>query len=124
LLRPVSSTLGSYFMVASEESRYLRILTDKKLWASCRAGTFESLTQLKRQLKRAWEEKRGIERSQYDIFLDQVTNIKNNLTKLEGVEELLALCKECEDILKEGEFVARFEKQLKEIGGDSNGDDT
>ena len=115
-----SSTLASYFVVALEESRYLGSLTDKSVWASCKAGTFESLTQLKVELKRAWEEKRGMERSQFDIFLDQVAAIKNNLGKVEGVEDLIVICKECEDILKEGEFVKRYEVKLKGLYDDSD----
>jgi len=119
---PVSSTLGNYFLAASEESRYLRTLTDKQLWASCRAGTLEALTQLRVKLRRAFEERRGMESSQYEIFLDQLTTIRNHLAKLAGVEDLLKLLKECEDILREGEFVERYKKQLKEICGDLEND--
>jgi flagellar biogenesis protein FliO len=112
---PFSSALGSHIIVALQECRHLRSMRTKTRKSSFMAVVLESLTQLLRWLETGRRNSMGLERSQHDIFLDQVCMIERNLTGIKGAEELVSLSRECMRILKEGEFVERYEKQLQEI---------
>ena len=121
---PTSSAIASYFSIAYQMSVLLDASQDKNARIPLIALLSDTLISLKKILNRASRDQIGVEKSQYEFFMNRATEIITNLKKISKEDhpriiKLLDLCQESNELFESSNFVEIYNEQLSILTKDT-----
>ena len=87
----------------------------KETIQSCLPLIRESTKQIRDLLETARTNNKGLHRSQRDVFVDQLTQIRDDLKNANASTDIVGQCEECVEILEKGGFVERYAARLETL---------
>jgi hypothetical protein len=116
----VSVTLVCHALMAVERACYLLVTGKRSAFTTQAVLARDLIRNFRMRMIDAVDCQRGIDEAQHTILLDQIRNILQALRKTpkqlqKNVEDILAMCEECERLLRNRLYVERYREVLKRI---------